>query len=89
LGATRVIAVDALVSLPGLIPNAFVSVVRRLSTFHPRVGPELEVFRIAPPQRLGSGRDILCWSREKAKRWIEQGKRDAARAALPVLRSVQ
>jgi NTE family protein len=89
LGATRVIAVDALVSLPGLIPNAFVSVVRRLSRFHATVAPEVEVLRIAPPKRLGSGRDLLYWSREKAERWIEQGKRDAARAALPLCHPVQ
>jgi predicted acylesterase/phospholipase RssA len=77
LGAERVVAVNALPGLPGLIPKLFVAVVRRLSRFRPVVPRGLEVIRIAPLGLLGSGRDALWWSRENAERWIERGRRDA------------
>jgi predicted acylesterase/phospholipase RssA len=77
LGAERVIAVNALPGLPGLIPKMFVAVVRRVSRFRPVAPQGLEVIRIAPPGLLGSGLDALYWSREKAERWVEQGRRDA------------
>lgn len=78
LGATRVIAVDALVSPPAIV-KPFVRALRLMTRFRPAVPARLEVIRIAPPTRLGSGRDMLCWSREKAERWIDLGKRDASR----------
>jgi predicted acylesterase/phospholipase RssA len=77
LGAKRVVAINALPGLPGLIPKLFVAVVRRLSHFRPVVPQDLEVIRIAPPGLLGSGTAALWWSRERAERWIEQGRRDA------------
>jgi len=77
LGAERVVAVNALPRLPGLIPQLFVAVVRSLSRFRPVAPQGLEVIRIAPPGLLGSGRAAICWSRENAERWIEQGRRDA------------
>jgi predicted acylesterase/phospholipase RssA len=81
LGAERVVAVNALPGLPGIIPKIFVSVVRRLSRFRPVVPKGLEVIRIAPPSLLGSGLDAIRWNRKNAERWIEQGRNDA-RAAL-------
>lgn len=76
LGAERVVAIDALVSLPGLIPKLFVRVVKTLSRFRPSTAG-VDIVRIAPRMPLGSGRDMLYWSREKAERWIEQGRKDA------------
>ena len=78
LGADRIVAVNALPVLPGLIPKLFVKVVRMLSRFRPAVPEGLEVIRIAPPDALGSGIDALRWSRENAERWIEQGRKDAS-----------
>lgn len=77
LGATRIVAINALPGLPGLIPKLFVAVVRRLSRFRPVVPKELEAITIAPPGLLGSGVEALRWSRKNAERWIEQGRRDA------------
>jgi NTE family protein len=76
LGAGRIVAVNALAMLPGLIPKVFVKIVRSLSRFQP---PEsnVEVIKISPAGVLGNGRDALCWSRKKAEEWIELGRRDA------------
>ncbi len=77
LGAERVIAVNALALLPGLIPKTFVRIVRSLSRFRPVVPENIEIIEIAPAGVLGSGRDTLCWSRSNAEKWIERGRRDA------------
>ncbi len=77
LGAERIVAVNALALLPGLIPKTFVRVVRSLSRFRPIVPEDIEILEIAPEGLLGNGRDTLYWSRFNAEKWIEQGRRDA------------
>ena len=80
LGATRIVAVDAFVSQPSFIPKLFVRTVRALSRHLPAKPENIEVIRIAPPACLGSGRDMLLWSRDRAEQWIERGRRDALAA---------
>lgn len=77
LGADLIVAVNAMTSLPGLLPNLFVDVVRRISHFRAQPPENVEVIRVAPSGRLGTGRDMLYWTRENAVRWIELGRRDA------------
>ena len=77
LGADLIVAVNAMTPLPGLLPNLFVDCVRRISRFKPEPPGQLEIVRIGPPAVMGSGRDMLCWTRENAERWIEMGRRDA------------
>jgi NTE family protein len=76
MGATRVIAVNCLTSLPFRL---FRVVVR------PRKpSSRLEVIRIEPGRPLGSLNDALFWNAENIRRWIEQGSRDANRALSSV-----
>jgi len=77
LGADRIVAVNALAMLPGLIPKIFVRVVRSMARFRPLETAGLDVIRIQPEGVLGNGRDALCWSGAKAAEWIELGRRDA------------
>ena len=77
LGAGRIVAVDALTTLPGLIPKVFVRIVRSFSRFRPTPPAGLDMVKIAPAAPLGSGVAALCWSKENALRWIEMGRRDA------------
>ncbi len=77
LGADRIVAVNALRMLPGLIPKVFVRVVRSMSRFQPSEPLGVHVVKIEPPGVLGSGRDALCWRREKTEEWIELGRRNA------------
>jgi len=77
LGAGRIVAVNALALLPGLIPKIFVRVVRSIARFQPSETAGIDLIRIQPHSVLGNGRDALCWSRAKAAEWIELGRRDA------------
>src|SRR5271165_1897434 len=53
LGADRIVAVNALALLPGLIPKVFVRVVRSVARFQPSEPAGLEVIRIQPEGVLG------------------------------------
>lgn len=80
LGAERIVAVNALPGLPGMIPRLFVAIVRSLSRFRPVLPKGLDVLKIAPPGLLGTGREALWWSRKNVERWIEAGRKDAQAA---------
>lgn len=76
MGATRVIAVNALTTLPLRILGA---VMRSR-----RAGRELEIVRIEPPEPLGPLRDAFRWSAVNIERWIAQGESDAKRVASSI-----
>jgi NTE family protein len=69
LGATRVISLNVLTTLP----------FRLLRAVLPMRAPSaaLEVVRLEPSTPLGSLKESLCWSRQTVARMIEQGERDA------------
>jgi NTE family protein len=76
MGATRAIAVNALTTpLFRLLRKALPA--RRPSA-------ALEVIPIEPSTRLGSVWDAVRWSPANVERWIEQGERDANRAATSI-----
>jgi NTE family protein len=80
MGATRVIALNALPRLPNFVMRNFCQSLRRVARFRPSVPATIQVRQICAPGALGSARDALCWKRENAERWIEQGARDAEAA---------
>ena len=80
MGATRVIAVNALPLMPSRSLRAAVRVVRLLGRKPARVAG-LDLVLISPRASLGSVRDALTWSPENVRRWIQQGEDDAK--ALP------
>jgi NTE family protein len=77
LGADRIVAVNAMTPLTGLLPRLIIGAFRSFSRSG-AVIPSGDLQLIAPRQPFGSGRDMLCWNRANAERWIEQGRHDAA-----------
>jgi len=71
MGATRVVAVNALNTLP------FRALHRLLGQRRPAPGPRISL--IEPSAPLGSLRDAVRWSRANVERWVEQGENDANR----------
>jgi NTE family protein len=80
LGATRVVAVNALPHMPSAAVRTLVGGLRRISGFRPGSNGPLGTIRIEPCEPLGSATDLLRWNRDKVARWIEQGERDATGA---------
>lgn len=76
MGATRVIAVNALPLMPSRLLRAAVRVVRRFGQKPAKVAG-LDLVPISPDAPLGSIRDAVAWSAENARRWIQQGEDDA------------
>jgi NTE family protein len=81
MGATRVIAVNALPVMPFHPLRAVVRVVRLVGR-KPAAVTGLDVVLIRPRAPLGSIRDALTWTPENMRRWIQQGEDDAAAAAF-------
>jgi predicted acylesterase/phospholipase RssA len=81
MGATRVIAVNALPVMPSHPLRAVLRVVRLVGR-KPAAIAGLDVVTISPRTPLGSIRDALTWTPENMQRWIQQGEDDAAAAAL-------
>ena len=77
MGATRVIAVNALPLMPSRPLRAAVRVVHLLGRKPAKVAG-LDLLLITPRTPLGSVRDALTWSPENVRRWIQQGEDDAA-----------
>jgi NTE family protein len=78
MGATRVVAVNALPVLPSRLLRAGARVLRFLS---PRISPpgSLEVILIQPAGSLGTLTESIRWNRDTIQRWIDQGAEDARR----------
>ena len=78
LGATHIVAINALPVLPGIIPRAFVHLVRLFAPQRSTAPLDVETLEIAPTTSLGSALDTILWKRENIDRWIDAGERDAA-----------
>jgi NTE family protein len=80
MGATRVIAANALPLMPSLPLRAAVRVVRWLG---PKASatPPLDIVVIRPSAPLGSLRDAVTWNPERVRQWIQQGEDDAAKVS--------
>ena len=78
MGATRVVAVNALPVLPSRLLHAGV---RALRFFSPKIPPpnSLEVILIQPAGSLGTLTESIRWNPDTIQRWIDQGAEDARR----------
>jgi NTE family protein len=76
MGATRVVAVNALPVLPSRVLRAGA---RLLRLFSPRIPPpgSLAVVLIQPAGSLGTLTESVRWTPDTIQRWIEQGAEDA------------
>jgi NTE family protein len=71
MGATDVVAVNALNTLPFRVLHRLLG--------QRRPAPALRTSLIEPSTPLGSLRDAVRWSRANVERWVEQGENDANR----------
>jgi NTE family protein len=77
LGATEILALQALPEIPSALLRPFVLGFRAVFGVHPPLPGGVHLRVLEPSQRLGSLRDALRWKRENIERWLEQGYRDA------------
>jgi predicted acylesterase/phospholipase RssA len=79
LGATRILALNALPEIPSVLLRPFVKAFRACFGHHPPLPPGIELHTLTPRRPLGSLHDALYWKHENIARWIEQGAADAAK----------
>ena len=72
MGATRIVALQVLTTLPFRLLRLFMR--------PPRPGPAVPVMQFEPSTPLGSLRDAAVWSSDNIRRWIDLGERDARNA---------
>jgi NTE family protein len=76
LGATRILALDALPAMPSAVLRAAVAPLWRFHQRRRPLPPGIEIAVIRPSRPLGTLRDALYWKAGTAQRWIEQGQED-------------
>ena len=81
LGATEIVAIQALPEIPSSVLKPVVKGFRKLFGHHPQVPEGVQVLTIEPLKTLGSVSDALRWKRENVERWIELGIEQGALAA--------
>ena len=77
LGATRVVALNALPEIPSVVLRPFAKGFRAVFGHHPPLPAGVELHTLTPHRPLGSLHDALHWKQENVARWIEQGAADA------------
>jgi predicted acylesterase/phospholipase RssA len=80
LGATQIVALNALPVFPSLLLRPFAKAFRFCFGHNPRVPSGVQLRTIVPGRTLGSLRDAISWDPGNAARWIEQGAADARTA---------
>lgn len=82
MGATRILAINALPEAPSRLVAMAVKGFRALAPDPPAPEGALELRTITPAARLGSLREALFWNETTIRRWLAQGEADAARTDL-------
>ena len=77
MGASSILAVQALPFMPSRVVRTFVKGVRWLAPKPPRPRPAVNIVTLTAGP-LGRARDMLLWNRKLALQWIEQGEAEAA-----------
>ena len=77
LGATRIIAMNALPEFPSALLRPFQKAFRAVFGHNPPLPPGVELHTLTPRRPLGSLHDAMHWKQENIARWIEQGAADA------------
>lgn len=76
MGADIVVSVNVLRHRP-IAVRAFVKAAQKVGQYSPPSTKDVTVIHIDPSSALGGPRDSMYWSRARAERWIDQGRRDA------------
>jgi predicted acylesterase/phospholipase RssA len=87
MGATTVVTVNVMKHRPWLVRKG-VGAIQRCARYQLPDCSAVRVVDISPAARLGSARESMYWSVERARRWIEQGRRDALAAERQVIESL-
>ena len=84
MGASRVIAINA---LPRLTPWPFHAVISRVHRLRKMPVPEsLDVSMIAPSGSLGGARQAMVWNHANIRRWVDMGIYDGEKFLTTTLR---
>jgi NTE family protein len=78
MGATRIVAVDSLPNVGKWWLHLAIGVARLFKPVR-HYPPDLELTIVSPSEPLGDVNDAVFWKRENIDRWIDLGRRDAAR----------
>ncbi len=79
LGATHIVAVNALPAMPSRVIRGAVRAVQYVAPRGNAAGADVQIRTIAPEEPLGRLADSVRWRPENVRRWVEQGAADAAR----------
>lgn len=83
LGATHIVALHALPSIPSAWLKPLATGFRKAVGHNPPVPASVCVTTIMPPAPLGSVHDALHWRRDNIERWMDQGYEAGKNISLP------
>ena len=83
LGATRIIALNALPKIPSALLQPFVKGFRRVAGHNPPLAEGVKLVTLETEGALGSMSDALRWRRENIERWMELGFAAAKNISIP------
>ena len=83
LGATHILALNALPEIPSRWLRPLVTGFRTVAGYHPPRPPEVKLTLLRPRGSLGTLREALHWDRERIERWLAQGEADVTAAIWP------
>jgi NTE family protein len=81
MGASRVIALDALPRMPSRLVRYAVKTLQWAAGGLPPAGP-IEVLKITPGRPLGPLRSAMNWNRENIREWIRLGEQHGLKLGL-------
>lgn len=77
MGAREVIAIDVLPRLPGSLLRAWIWFLRGLAREYPQPYSGTRIRILAPREPLGTMREAVFYTEANARKWLEQGRREA------------
>jgi predicted acylesterase/phospholipase RssA len=83
LGATRIIALNALPRIPSSALQPFVKGFRRVAGHHPPLKDGVRLVTIETEGVLGSLGDALRWRQDNIERWMDSGFEAARNISIP------
>jgi NTE family protein len=83
LGATRILALNALPQIPSALLKPFVKGFRRVAGHHPPLAAGVRLVTLETDGALGSMSEALRWRRDNVERWMELGHAAAKNISIP------
>ena len=80
LGATHILALNALPRIPSPWLRPLVSAFRAVAGHHPPAPADVLIPIVRPPADLGTLVESARWDRQRIERWLAQGEADAVAA---------